>query len=976
MSFRPVKQVFFWESIMKKFVRLITILSVLSIALSLMSDQPADAQRSNNLDAPGAIFTVTNTNDSGAGSFRQAITDSNNAAGTDTISFNIAGAGVRTITPLSPLPTITGSAIIDATTQPGFAGVPLIELNGVSAGNTNGFVINSNDSTLRGFIINRFQSSGIIINGNNNTVAGNFIGTSANGMAPLANNFGGVLIFSPASNNLIGGATAADRNVISGNQITGLAIQSASTVPPATGNRVQGNFIGVAADGITPLGNTAGSQVGWGVVILRLASANLIGGTGSGEGNIIANNAGPGVQISGTAAPNGPAVANSVLNNSIYNNGGLGIDLQTTGVTLNDLNDTDAGSNNLQNFPTLTAVNESGSNTTIQGSLNSVPNTSFLIQFFSSPACDSSGYGEGRIFVGSANVTTAGSGNAVISSTFTGVPTTGYLTSVATRLDGGNNPLDTSEFSACLSRQQVNLKADYQFQGNLNSTVVGAPPMSNLTGSGGPNSFVADTLDGYARQSLRFPFNSGLAVSTAGGLIPNGSYTIVMLFRFDQVDSFRRVASFDNRTSDNGAYIENGRFEGEPLANPAILPNNYVQAVLVRDESGRIQAYRDGVLRIDQTEPNFVISPANVLSFFQDDAVPVTPEASAGNVARIRLYDGPLSAPQVQALDRAPPGTPTAASDIAFVSNRDGNFEIYGMKADGSDQVRITNNPASDFYPDWSPDGSKILFYSSRDGNNEIYSMNADGSSQTRITNDPASDRNGVWSPDGSRIAYESNRDGDFEIYVLNLITSTTTQLTNNTATDFVANWSPDGTQLTFTSNRDGDQEIFKMNADGSNQTQLTFNTVNENDSPWSPDGNKIAFWSQRDGNIEIYTMDSDGGNVLRLTNDPGTDDKPSWSPDGSKLVFGSTRVQTGEIYTMDANGTGITQLTFNTANEFTPDWRGQPLPGSPCSALPILFGQAGSGQLNIGSCIVANEKTDLYTFSGTTWRRRNSSQK
>src|SRR6188472_167197 len=184
------------------------------------------------------------------------------------------------------------------------------------------------------------------------------------------------------------------------------------------------------------------------------------------------------------------------------------------------------------------------------------------------------------------------------------------------------------------------LKADYQFQGNLNSSVVGAPAMTNLTGNGGANSFLTDTVDGYSRQTLRFTSDSGLAVSTSGTLIPNGSYTIVVLFRFDQISGYRRVASFDNRTTDNGAYVQDGRLEFESTANAPFAPDNYIQVVIVRDSTGNIRAYRDGTLRVPSMPDGgtFQISGANILSFFQDD-IEFGGEASPGNVARIRLYD-------------------------------------------------------------------------------------------------------------------------------------------------------------------------------------------------------------------------------------------------------------------------------------------------------------------------------------------------
>ena len=92
-------------------------------------------------------------------------------------------------------------------------------------------------------------------------------------------------------------------------------------------------------------------------------------------------------------------------------------------------------------------------------------------------------------------------------------------------------------------------------------------------------------------------------------------------------------------------------------------------------------------------------------------------------------------------------GGASGPGKIAFVSDRDGNREIYVMNADGSNQTRVTNNPALDYAPSWSPDGTKIAFYSRRDGNREIYVMSADGSGQTRLTNNAAEDRWPTWSP-------------------------------------------------------------------------------------------------------------------------------------------------------------------------------------------------------------------------------------
>ena len=146
-----------------------------------------------------------------------------------------------------------------------------------------------------------------------------------------------------------------------------------------------------------------------------------------------------------------------------------------------------------------------------------------------------------------------------------------------------------------------------------------------------------------------------------------------------------------------------------------------------------------------------------------------------------------------------PKTVPGRNGKIVFTSYRDGGSpEIYTMEADGSNVQRLTNNPAPDFSPKWSPDGSRIAFGSVRDNNVDIYVMNADGSNQTRLTNNPGSDSSPEWSPDGTRIVFESIRDGNSEIYVINADGSNQTRLTNNPGTDESPEWSPDGTRIVF----------------------------------------------------------------------------------------------------------------------------------------------------------------------------------
>jgi hypothetical protein len=294
-----------------------------------------------------------------------------------------------------------------------------------------------------------------------------------------------------------------------------------------------------------------------------------------------------------------------------------------------------------------------------------------------------------------------------------------------------------------------------------------------------------------------------------------------------------------------------------------------------------------------------------------------TAQAQAAATARIRATQ--TAAVQATTIARA------QAWRIAFHSDRDGNWEIYVMNADGSGVTRLTNNPAVDWNASWSPDGKYIAFVSERDGDREIYVMNADGSRVTRLTNHPNWDEFPAWSPDGKRIAFQSYRDGNWEIYVMNTNGSGQANLTNNPALDWFPSWSPDGKYIAFVSERDGNEEIYVMNADGSGVTRLTNNPAVDDLPSWSPDGKYIAFVSERDGDREIYVMNADGSGVTRLTNNPAEDWFPSWSPDGKLIAFVSNRDGNWEIYVMNADGSGLTRLTNNPAEDWFPSWSPAP---------------------------------------------------
>ena len=360
---------------------------------------------------------------------RAAIAEANDTPGADAIGFDIPGTGVRTIAPASALPAVTDPVTIDGTTQPGFSGSPVVELNGAGAGTgVDGLAISAGDSTVRGLVINRFSQHGIFLqNGGGNTVAGNRIGTDADGTTDLGNGFSGVRV-DGSDGNTIGGTSAADRNIISGNY-EGIRLRF------TTGTVIRGNRIGTDAKGAGALGNISTG------VLLDNASDVEIGGTAPGAGNTIAFNGPFNLDAGGVVVLSG--ASNSILSNSIYANEGLGIELSSNfpldGVTANDPGDADFGPNALQNFPNLTSATSSRRGTTVRGKLDSIGGTTFTVQLYANPP----GGDEGKKLLGQRSVTTDDGGDA--SFTFRiRKRTGGQITATATSGSTG----DTSEFSA------------------------------------------------------------------------------------------------------------------------------------------------------------------------------------------------------------------------------------------------------------------------------------------------------------------------------------------------------------------------------------------------------------------------------------------------------------------------------------------------------------------------------------------------
>ncbi|MEX2158771.1 MAG: DPP IV N-terminal domain-containing protein [Dehalococcoidia bacterium] len=265
---------------------------------------------------------------------------------------------------------------------------------------------------------------------------------------------------------------------------------------------------------------------------------------------------------------------------------------------------------------------------------------------------------------------------------------------------------------------------------------------------------------------------------------------------------------------------------------------------------------------------------------------------------------------------RVSAGGPTPPLDgaIVFVSDRDGDFELYltGRFLDGD--VQLTHNATNDDDPDWSPDGTKIAFMRA----SNIWVMNADGTGEVQLTS-MGRDSQPAWSPNGLRIAFMRElAGGNREVLVMFDDGSGVINLSNSPGNDFSPDWSPDGMKIVFDTSRDGNREIYTMFANGSGQTNITDNPGNDADASWALAGFRIAFASDRTGNTELYSMETDGGDVRQLTDDSAFDGEPSFAPSGIGIVFRSNRDGNEEIYGLSP--VGPYRITDNPAFERAPD--------------------------------------------------------
>ena len=407
---------------------------------------------------------------------------------------------------------LIGTNALGTTAIANYQGI-LVQCSGNTIGGT---------SAGAGNVISGNTWGGIILDNGDNLIQGNLIGTSSSGDQAVPNGFlsydyvGGINVFSDG--NTIGGTASGAGNVISGNGSDGVDLVSVS------GNLLEGNSIGVGANGTESLGNGAG-----GISAFNGASYNTIGGTTLGAANVIANNqTRPGVNIGVSDSDNCPG--NAILSNSIYNNGMLGINLGfSTSPTRNMPGGNSGGPNDLQGFPVLTAAESfsSYSAVLISGTLNSAPLESYTLQFFVSTTADPSGYGEGQTLIGTTTVTTDAGGNASFNAVFSGqvVPLGNVVSATATDPSG-----NTSEFA-----QDVTVVAGIEPLQAVNDTYVTDENTTLTVSAPGVQANDISVLGEFTSQFVSPTSDGRLSLNSDGSFtyVPDKGFNGIDLFTYD-----------------------------------------------------------------------------------------------------------------------------------------------------------------------------------------------------------------------------------------------------------------------------------------------------------------------------------------------------------------------------------------------------------------------------------------------------------
>lgn len=272
---------------------------------------------------------------------------------------------------------------------------------------------------------------------------------------------------------------------------------------------------------------------------------------------------------------------------------------------------------------------------------------------------------------------------------------------------------------------------------------------------------------------------------------------------------------------------------------------------------------------------------------------------------------------------------------FSSVAVRNGSFDLYVMRSDGTRKRRITCSRAFERFPTWSRNGKWIAYTSDRsrpgsDSAYEIYVMRLNGTGLRRVTRDRWTDDGVAWSPGGTRVVFGSNRPPGDGLWVVNINGSGLRRVTEDGMTPA---WSPDGRTIAFARRAPGSlaYEIWLVDPDGTNERRLTEaprvddrHFAQDFVPDWSPNSREIAFSRRYRGRRDIYVIRPDGSGLRRVTKQAGLHDWPAWSPDGRRIAFLTTFGRRESIDVINVDGTRSKRLATGAVTYAHLDW--QPL--------------------------------------------------
>jgi len=270
-------------------------------------------------------------------------------------------------------------------------------------------------------------------------------------------------------------------------------------------------------------------------------------------------------------------------------------------------------------------------------------------------------------------------------------------------------------------------------------------------------------------------------------------------------------------------------------------------------------------------------------------------------------------------------GTPGVfLTQIAFASNRTGNWEIWLMDWDGANQRRITFHNALSILPSWSPDNERMVYTSFVSGTSDMYIINRRGGGRMRLASGLALNTSATFSPVSNDIAFVGSVRGNPDIYLIRDDGGNIRRLTTTGSIESTPEWSPNGREIAFTSGRSGTPQIYVMDAEGSNVRRISHDGNWNDDAVFSPIGDEIAYTSRVNGRFQIRVANLLTGES-RIIAGEGSNEQPTWSPDGKWIAFQSNRSGRWQVYRMRADGTDKPlQLTLTGENK-EPDWSKKP---------------------------------------------------